>query len=94
MKIREAAIEAQQQKAQGLAESLVAKESTLLERERDLEVRELNARNGFSKQNEDSLKELRAEIESLELRKMATIREADRERCEARGGVPGSGVTA
>ena len=84
LKIREAAIEAQQQKAQGLAESLVAKESTLLERERDLEVRELNARNGFSKQNEDSLKELRAEIESLELRKMATIREADRERCETR----------
>lgn len=83
LKMREDAIEAMNEKAQTLAEILAVKESGLLHSERELEVREFNARNGFSKQNEESLKVFRAEIEALELRKFSTIREADRERSEA-----------
>ena len=84
LKIREEAIEAEKEKAKSRVESLAEKETRLLEKVRDLEGRELNARNGFSKQNEESLKVLRAEVEALELRKLTIIREADRERSEAR----------
>lgn len=85
LKTRVEAIEAENETAQSLAERLAEKEAGLLERERKLEVQELNARTGFAKQNEESLKVLRAEIEALELRKLTIIREGDRERSEARG---------
>lgn len=67
-----------------LGEVLAKKEAALLGRERELEVRELNARNDFLKQNEEALSELKAEIENLEQRRLAIVLEMESEQSEAR----------
>src|SRR5574338_414146 len=84
LKCRVDAFEAEKDKAQRLAEGLAAKEAALLDRELELEARELNARFGFCKQKEETLHELRAEIDALELRKLVIGRELESERSEAR----------
>ncbi len=84
LKNRQEALEAEEATAHRLASDQAEKEARLLERERALEVRELNARSGFSKQNEDALKTLIAEIEVFEARKLAIGRELEKERRETR----------
>lgn len=84
LKGRQEVLEAEAATAHRLASTQAEKEARLLERERALEVRELNARSGFSKQNEEALKTLRAEIEALEMRKLEIARELEKERKEAR----------
>lgn len=84
LKGRQEGVEAETATAQSLASTQAAKEARLLERERALEVRELNARSGFNQQNEEALKTLRAEIEALELRKLEIGRELEKERRETR----------
>ena len=84
LKGRQEALEAQKATAQSLASTQAEKEARLLERERELEVRELNARSGYSKENDEALKTLRVEIEALELRKLEIGREFEQDRREAR----------
>lgn len=84
LKGRQEALEADVASAHRLASTQAEKEARLLERERALEVRELNARSGFSKQNEEALKALRAEIDALELRKLEIGSELEKERRAAR----------
>ena len=84
LKGRQEALEAEAATAHILASTQAEKEARLLERERALEVQELNARSGFSKQNEEALTTLRAEIKALELRKLEIGRELEKERKEAR----------
>lgn len=84
LKERQEALTAEVSAARKLCSAQAETEARLLERERALEVRELNARSGFNQQNEDALKTLRAEIEALELRKLEIGRELEKERREAR----------
>lgn len=84
LKGRQEALEAEKASVQSLASTQAEKEARLLERERELEVRELNARSGYSKQNDEALKTLRVEIEALELRKLEIGRELEQVRREAR----------
>lgn len=83
LKGQQEASEAKAATVQNLASTQAQKEVRLLEWERALEVRELNARSAFSKQNEEALKALRAEIEALELRKLEIARVLEKERREA-----------
>lgn len=84
LKGRREALEAEAARAQNLASIQAETEARLLERERALDVRELNARSGFNKQNEVALKDLRAEVDALELRKLEIGRELEKDRREAR----------
>lgn len=84
LKGRQEALEAGNAMAKSLASRQADKEARLLEREREVEVRELNARSGFCKQNEEALKTLRLEIEALELQKLEIGRELEKDRREAR----------
>lgn len=84
LKGRREALEAEAVRAQNLASIQAETEARLLERERALDVRELNARSGFNKQNEVALKDLRAEVDALELRKLEIGRELEKDRREAR----------
>lgn len=84
LKYRVDAFETENEEAKRRVEGLAAREATLLCKEHELEVRELNARSGFSKQREEDLKALRSEIDALELRKLAIGGELERERYEAR----------
>jgi len=52
-------------------ETLAAQDAAQTARERELEERELEARNGFHLQNQKALQGLRAQVEALELRRSA-----------------------
>ena len=61
-------------------ETLSTKESELLTQERDLEIRELNAKSGFIQQNRDALELLRSEIARLEKERLELHATLERDR--------------
>ncbi|MGT2430368.1 AAA family ATPase [Cupriavidus basilensis] len=58
-------------------ESLSAKDATLTQRERDIELRELDARRGFTQQNQKALRDLKNDIAQLETRRAGIAAEIE-----------------
>ncbi|MFM0327323.1 AAA family ATPase [Caballeronia glebae] len=60
------------------------KRAELARRESAIEVRELDARNGFAEQHEPALRGLKAQIQALEQRRTSLILEIEEEKAQAR----------